>query len=247
MGAYEFHRENRETWRNFCARNFANRIDHLYIIHFDFHVTICLKKKMIRSDMVQPNQNVSLERKYFPSLFFLSVQICSINFQISIFVPNTFDATYLPYNPDDVENTSFGGLLNNGLRKRASRSPLRYYPGLRGWPRLKILAATVCRGQSYLRFGHAAYQTSSSIVIPVEWHRPRNQFRGEGGSIEENRVFRQKTFDEESSFDMIDYRPVLRSSALGAVFTVARAAYSRVWVCSTRGSHADSAENRAVC
>lgn len=26
--AYEFRRENRETWRNFCARNFANRIDH---------------------------------------------------------------------------------------------------------------------------------------------------------------------------------------------------------------------------
>lgn len=56
-------------------------------------------------------------------------------------------------------------------------------------------------------------------------HGAQSVSRGRRDSIEENRVFRQKTFDEESSFDMIDYRPVLRSSALVAVFTVARAAY----------------------
>lgn len=55
-------------------------------------------------------------------------------------------------------------------------------------------------------------------------HGAQSVSRGRRDSIEENRVFRQKTFDEESSFDMIDYRPVLRSSALRGVFTVARAA-----------------------
>ena len=58
-----------------------------------------------------------------------------------------------------MENTSFRARLDNtridGDRENGRR--LRYYPGLRGWPRLKILAATGCRGQSYLRFGHAAY------------------------------------------------------------------------------------------
>lgn len=83
----------------------------------------------------------------------------SINFQISNqtrYIPNTFNRRqHLAYNPDP-RNVRY--IVLHASRQETGgdyeRPPLRYYPG---WPRLKILAATVCRGQSYLRFGHVAY------------------------------------------------------------------------------------------